>query len=347
MALFGLFGGDEQEMDQQPVVQAPEQVPPQEGSGFGQGLLNILYQSPDQARPQGGILGMDVRDIAAGARAMGRPKVGLESIYGGPQNIFEATQMAGAQREAAPLIAAGKFGEAGQAYGADDPAKREALSMKQAEMDFARKQEEEKARRAMIMAQAQANLKMQQELMKPPEFSGEQRQAAAFGDRLNKAEGVLSGIQFRPTAKQEAARKAAEGLPFGESLLSTFSSKERQQYEQAKGQWIAAALRKESGAAIGKEEYDSFDKIYFPQPGDTAEVVAQKKTMRDGVADQMRFQSAGALDYMQTGARPGMVAPQAAKPAPVAKPTGGKVASPKKMTRAEKIAELKRRRGEK
>ena len=37
-------------------------------------------------------------------------------------------------------------------------------------------------------------------------------------------------------------------------------------------------LRRESGAAIGKEEFENANLQYFPQPGDTPETVQQKLT---------------------------------------------------------------------
>jgi len=42
-----------------------------------------------------------------------------------------------------------------------------------------------------------------------------------------------------------------------------------QQYHQAKKQFVEAYLRKDSGAAIGKDEYNNADATYFPQVGDS------------------------------------------------------------------------------
>jgi len=60
-------------------------------------------------------------------------------------------------------------------------------------------------------------------------------------------------------------------------------SEDRKVYEAAKNNWIAAKLRKESGAAIGEKEYVSADLQYFPQPGDSDKVLKQKAELRRNV----------------------------------------------------------------
>jgi len=92
-------------------------------------------------------------------------------------------------------------------------------------------------------------------------------------------------------------------------------SDDRKIYEAAKENWIAAALRKESGAAIGKDEYAAADRQYFPQPGDSDKVLKQKANLRSTVFKTMK---AGigrfADDYLrQVGADQGtMQQPQSA-----------------------------------
>jgi hypothetical protein len=65
-------------------------------------------------------------------------------------------------------------------------------------------------------------------------------------------------------------------------------SDDRKIYEAAKENWIAAALRKESGAAIGKDEYSAADRQYFPQPGDSDKVLKQKANLRSTVFKSMK-----------------------------------------------------------
>lgn len=70
--------------------------------------------------------------------------------------------------------------------------------------------------------------------------------------------------------------------------LGFLSSSQAQQYEAAKRNWIAAVLRKESGAAIAQSEYAGADHQYFPQPRDTAATIAQKRTLRDTALNTMQ-----------------------------------------------------------
>ena len=66
-----------------------------------------------------------------------------------------------------------------------------------------------------------------------------------------------------------------------------------QQYHQAKLQFVEAYLRKDSGAAIGKDEYNNADKTYFPQVGDSAATRRRKRAAREKVVDSLRLQGSG------------------------------------------------------
>lgn len=59
-----------------------------------------------------------------------------------------------------------------------------------------------------------------------------------------------------------------------------FKSDEYKQIEQAQRDFVNAVLREESGAAIAESEFENAIKQYFPQPGDTDEVVRQKQINR-------------------------------------------------------------------
>ena len=60
-----------------------------------------------------------------------------------------------------------------------------------------------------------------------------------------------------------------------------FKSDEYKLIEQAQRDFVNAVLREESGAAIAESEFENAIKQYFPQPGDTAEVVKQKQKNRE------------------------------------------------------------------
>lgn len=114
--------------------------------------------------------------------------------------------------------------------------------------------------------------------------------ASNFAARMIEAERnvrhVLSGDDpiaptGKPTKKFDATDVgilATSALP--EAARNMVISNEHQRYRQAAEQWIRAFLRKESGAAIGQDEFARDFVVYFPQPGDKPEVVAQKQAAR-------------------------------------------------------------------
>lgn len=70
-------------------------------------------------------------------------------------------------------------------------------------------------------------------------------------------------------------------------LPSAAQTPQYQQYEQYKKDFINAKLRQESGAAIAQSELDNADKQYFPQPGDSPQVITQKEANRALVTQGM------------------------------------------------------------
>jgi len=76
------------------------------------------------------------------------------------------------------------------------------------------------------------------------------------------------------------------------------NSNEWQQYSRNAREGIAAILRKDTGAAVTKEEWDWYFPMYYPQPGDSAEVVRDKQMARISVARGLRNGSGPAFDQM-------------------------------------------------
>lgn len=103
--------------------------------------------------------------------------------------------------------------------------------------------------------------------------------------------------QFKAAGFSKRARQAVEDLEKLPSDIGTgeiadtiqslgffpkaLKSENRKLYEQARDNFISANLRKESGAAIGDEERLAEERKYFPQPGDTPAVIAQKARARE------------------------------------------------------------------
>jgi hypothetical protein len=79
-------------------------------------------------------------------------------------------------------------------------------------------------------------------------------------------------------------------------LPNVAQSTVQQLYNQAQRAFTEARLRKESGAAIPEHEYANDARTYFVQPGDTPEVIAQKRAARQGVLESVGFSAGKAYE---------------------------------------------------
>jgi len=102
-----------------------------------------------------------------------------------------------------------------------------------------------------------------------------QGKATQFAKRMSSSQRILNTVEQEGTNLYNAL---VSNIPLAGNLLT---SPEYKLYEQAKRDFINAILRYESGAAIGQQEFASADRQYFPQPGDTPEVIKQKRANRD------------------------------------------------------------------
>jgi len=125
-----------------------------------------------------------------------------------------------------------------------------------------------------------------------------QSNAVAFGMRALEANRLatdLEGKGFTNTGVIRTAiggtmgqapivgSKLEQGVRSAFNVLPEFAggpSPEQQQVDQARRNFISAVLRKESGAAIGVDEYANEERKYFPQLGDSDKVIKQKQDAR-------------------------------------------------------------------
>lgn len=122
---------------------------------------------------------------------------------------------------------------------------------------------------ARNQAQAQAQTLAQTVNGKPSTQA--QVVAKGYADRAAEADTVISGF---------GGKFAGASSYFGQILPNVFKSSNRQQYEQAQRNFVNAVLRPESGATITDVEFNNAKKQYFPQPGDSNAVIAQKASNR-------------------------------------------------------------------
>jgi hypothetical protein len=104
------------------------------------------------------------------------------------------------------------------------------------------------------------------------------------------AEAKNAGFLVRMRSSQTALNDLeSQGTDLGAALLNKdptglanyAQSPEYQLYDQAKRDFVNALLRRESGAVIAPSEFANAEAQYFPRPGDSPEVIAQKRKNRD------------------------------------------------------------------
>lgn len=102
--------------------------------------------------------------------------------------------------------------------------------------------------------------------------------ALGYGERLLQSSLVIDEI---------GGQFVGQGSALAAYLPNTLKGSERQKFEQAQRNFVNSVLRRESGAAISPEEFESAKLQYFPQPGDKTDVLIQKKANRDLVIKNM------------------------------------------------------------
>jgi hypothetical protein len=163
----------------------------------------------------------------------------------------------------------------------------------------------------------QLSPKAQQEIEKarimetvvPKPLTEAQGNATAFGMRMAESNKLLKNLEDKGVTNTGLIRQtigATVGvLPLvGDKLQSAVKasmnplpsvlggpSSGQQEYDQAKQNFITAVLRKESGAAIGVNEFKTEDEKYFPQAGDSDKVIAQKQSARELAIKAMGIQA--------------------------------------------------------
>ena len=158
--------------------------------------------------------------------------------------------------------------------------------------------------KATSEARADKELALKQQIGKAPtEFQGK---SAAFGARAKEADRILSelGTSFSPAAVNAKNAVGNTWLIGGalEAATNKFALSENDQLaEQAERDFINANLRQESGAAIAADEFNNGKRQYFPQPGDSAAVIAQKARNRQAVIQGFESNAGRARFDVQPG----------------------------------------------
>ena len=147
--------------------------------------------------------------------------------------------------------------------------------------------QKEKAELDLLKAQVDATRALAQQRtstsVEPKQF---QFAAAGYAARLVQSNQIFDSLESQISSLSGINLLAERLKP--NILKSDFI----RQQEQAENNFINALLRRESGAAVSDIERNEYRKQYFPQPGDDATTLAQKKLNRQ-IAEQALTKEAG------------------------------------------------------
>jgi hypothetical protein len=188
---------------------------------------------------------------------------------------------------------------------------------REATQEFTAEQNDKKAKNQIDLKKTTAGGKGGSGGPKAPK--PDQLKAGGFARRLEQAEAVFGELTksgYNRASRKEELRKNLPEEMQGENL---------RKQDQAERNFLNAVLRRESGAAIGVDEFSSGVAQYFPRPGDTTQLLAQKRANRLQAFENLKAEAGSGFDAIR------QVGTGTTKPT---KPI-------KEMTRAEKIEAIK------
>lgn len=112
-----------------------------------------------------------------------------------------------------------------------------------------------------------------------------ENRALSFYDRMYDAATELEPLEPNIAALGIAGQAR---LKYAPNMAQT---PEGQRFNQAAGNFINAALRRESGAAISQSEYERFGQLYFAMPGDKPETLKQKARSRQQLLSSLKAEA--------------------------------------------------------
>ena len=129
----------------------------------------------------------------------------------------------------------------------------------------------------------------------------QQANAYTFSTRMEKADKTLNDLEgkYNPLAISAKSSPIVTNIPGAQTLINKNMSPETQRAEQAQRDFVNAVLRRESGSAISQSEFDNARIQYFPQPGDSPQVLAQKAQNRRTAIEGIK-KAAGSMNKQST-----------------------------------------------
>lgn len=118
-------------------------------------------------------------------------------------------------------------------------------------------------------------------------FTEAQAKTQLFAGRMEQAQSILDKLDEQGTSYRGGGIERLPGSDkFGYG--NVLQTPEYRQYRGARDAFINALLRNESGAAINTGEYTRIEREMFPQPGDDAKTIANKRALRAAATTSMK-----------------------------------------------------------
>jgi len=132
---------------------------------------------------------------------------------------------------------------------------------------------------------------------KDKKFNQQEWLAAGYASRMARADQHMESLYVDESALKDIT--GAWGSFTKNWAPEGWMSETQKLAAQAERDFVNAVLRRESGAAISKDEFKNAEKQYFPRWGDSPRVLAWKSENRKRVTATMQAASTGAYDTFE------------------------------------------------
>jgi hypothetical protein len=178
-------------------------------------------------------------------------------------------------------------------------------------------------------ALSEANRQAAEKLEREKEKRKEANPQASLTESERKAATLLQRMQFSQQQLNDVLQKNPDAATpeylstfvggFSEPAANLIRSAPRQQIETAQSDILDAALTLGTGAAYTKEQLKGYRESYFPQIGDSPQVIKDKEARLLNVIDAAKMaagRAAQLVPEVKSGSKPPAGAPPTAKQAP-------------------------------
>ena len=124
------------------------------------------------------------------------------------------------------------------------------------------------------------------------------KKASSFARRMTDAGLELDKLEQSIDPTSRVIGYISGGTGITSEAANRMASPEEQAYASAASDFVTGQLRQESGAAIGKDEFDRKYREFFPMPGDNKEQIKLKRDRRNAASQDMKNLSGGLYEAL-------------------------------------------------